>query len=176
MIGIDMAPLIRRCRLRDVSRLRVLAKVCWHSTYDRILGQSQAALIGRRVYSTFNIGRWTVQSLLSRASTVVVAARGDVLLGFAMAQRDGSEIILYSLYVHPDRQGKGIGAALLEAVIAAYPDAEAIRLEVLRDNTPAIAWYEARGFERYGETEHATGTSNTAAVYMDRKLDRGRAS
>lgn len=167
-----MAPIVRRCRLGDVSRLRDLAKICWHSTYDRMLGQGQSALVGGRVYSTFNVGYWIVQSSLSRASVVLVAAHGDALVGFAMAQRDGPEIILYSLYVHPDRQGKGIGSALLDAVIAQHGEAKAIRLEVLKDNTAAIAWYQAKGFETYGDTQHATGTSNTAAMYMDRNLHR----
>lgn len=167
-----MASLIRRSRLRDVPRLRRLAKICWHSAYDRILGQDQAALIGGRSYSTFNMGYWIAQSLLSRASTVVMADHGDAPVGFAMAQRDGREIILFSLYVHPDWQGKGVGSALLDAVIAQHCEAKAIRLEVLKDNTAAIAWYQAKGFETYGDTKHATGTSNTAAIYMDKKLDR----
>jgi ribosomal protein S18 acetylase RimI-like enzyme len=167
-----MALLIRRCHLRDVSRLRDLAKVCWHSTYDRILGRDQAALVGGRAYSTFNAAYWIAQSLLSRSSTVLMADHGDVPVGFAMAQRDGPEIILFSLYVHPDWQGKGIGSALLDAVIARHGGSDAIRLEVLKDNTAAIAWYQAKGFETYGDTDHATGASNTAALDLAKKLGR----
>lgn len=90
-----------------------------------------------------------------------------------MAQRDdAAEIVLYGLYVHPEWKGKGVGSALLDAVIAKYPEAKVIRLEVLKGNTAAIVWYQARGFEIYGETQSATGTPNTAASYMDKKLDR----
>ena len=87
-----------------------------------------------------------------------------------MGQRDGDEIILYSLYVHPEWQRKGIGSALLDAVIAHHPEAKAIRLEVLKDNAAAIAWYRTKGFETYGETKKATGTSDVASMYMDKKL------
>ncbi len=99
-----------------------------------------------------------------------MATHNDDPVGHAIGQRDGGEIILYSLYVHPDWQRKGIGSALLDAVIADHPEAKAIRLEVLKDNAAAIAWYQANGFESYGETKNATGTSEVAAIYMDKKL------
>ena len=88
-----------------------------------------------------------------------------------MAQFDeASEIVLYMLYVHPEWKGQKIGSALLQAVIACYSDANAIRLEVLRDNIAAIEWYKAKGFEIYGETKNATGTASVAALYMEKKL------
>ena len=166
----NKAFLVRRCRPRDISALSNLLKVCWHATYDQMLGRDQAAWAGRHLRSKFNLGLWIARSLLSRASTVLVATRDNGPVGHAMGQRDGSEIILYSLYVHPDWQRKGIGSALLDAVIADHLEAKAIRLEVLKDNAAAIAWYQANGFESYGETKNATGTSEVAAIYMDKKL------
>ena len=164
---------VRRCQVRDVLRLSDLLKVCWHSTYDQILGQRQAIRSGRRAYSKFNLGLLIAQSLVSRASTVLVATEDHIPVGYAMAQRDdAAEIVLYGLYVHPEWKGKGVGSALLDAAIAKYPEAKVIRLEVLKDNAAAIAWYQAKGFESYGETKNATGTTNTAALYMDKKLDR----
>jgi ribosomal protein S18 acetylase RimI-like enzyme len=101
-----------------------------------------------------------------------MATHDDDPVGHAMGQRDGIEIILYSLYVHPEWQRKGIGSALLDAVIADHPEAKAIRLEVLKDNAAAIAWYRTKGFETYGETENATGTAGVGSSYMDKKLGR----
>jgi ribosomal protein S18 acetylase RimI-like enzyme len=72
--------------------------------------------------------------------------------------------------VHPDRKGHGIGSTLLDAVIKRHCDARAIRLEVLRANAAAIAWYQAKGFEVYGHTANATGTANVPALYMDKQL------
>jgi GNAT superfamily N-acetyltransferase len=161
---------VRRCKLWDVGRLSALAKVCWHGTYDRILGEPKSLLLGRRAYSKFNQGYWVLQSLASRASTMLLATQDDVPAGYAMAQADADEVILYSLYVHPHWQGKGIGSALLDAVTAAYPNAKAVRLEVLRGNTAAIAWYQAKGFNSYGDTPRATGTADVPSVYMDKSL------
>ena len=56
--------------------------------------------------------------------------------------------------------------------LPSHPEAKAIRLEVLKDNTAAIAWYQTKGFESYGETENATGTAGVASSYMDKKLAR----
>lgn len=169
--GPDKALVVRRCQIGDVSPVGDLLKVCWHSTYDQMLGESQTTLLGRRAYSKFNLGLLIAQSLVSRASIVLVATEGDAPVGYAMAQRDGAEIILYGLYVHPEWKSQGIGSALLDAVIADNPDAKAIRLEVLKDNAAAIAWYRAKGFETYGETKNATGTAGVAALYMDKTLD-----
>ena len=162
--------IVRRCRPGDISNLSKLLKVCWHATYDQMLGRDQAVRAGRHLHSNFNLGLWIARSLLSRASTVLVATHDGVSVGHAMGQRDGAEIILYSLYVHPEWQRKGIGSALLDAVIADHPDAKAIRLEVLKDNTAASAWYQTKGFESYGETENATGTAGVGSSYMDKKL------
>ena len=101
-----------------------------------------------------------------------LAMQDGVAVGCAMAQRDDAAIILYMIYVHPEWQGHGVGSALLDRVIADYPGAKTIRLEVLRDNAAAIGWYKSKGFEIYGETKNATGTAGAAALYMDKTLDR----
>lgn len=166
----NMAFVVRRGGARDVSRVSDLLKVCWHATYDRMLGEHQSTRQGRHVYSKFSLGYFIVQSLVSRASTVLLATHDGMPIGLATAQPDGAEVILYGLYVHPDWQGKGIGSALLDAVIAGHPEAKAIRLEVLKDNAAAIAWYQAKGFESYGGTEHATGMADVPSLYMDKRL------
>lgn len=162
---------VRRCRLSDIAPLSQLLKLCWHSAYDRMLGPDEAAHLGRYLHSPFWIGLLIASSTVSpRSKRTLVAACNDQLIGHAMAERDGPEIILYSLYTHPDWQGKGVGSVLLETVVGAWPDAKAIRLEVLKDNAAAIAWYQAKGFAVYGETPHATGTVNVASLYMDKQL------
>ena len=157
--------------MRDVPQLSSLLQASWHAAHDQILGRPEAMRLGRRLYSRLNLGLWTARSIVSsHAMTVCIALQDDTAVGCAMAQRDGAEVVLYTLYVHPEWQAQGIGSTLLDAVIADHPDAKAIRLEVLKDNAAAIAWYKAKGFEIYGETEHATGASDVAALYMDRPL------
>jgi ribosomal protein S18 acetylase RimI-like enzyme len=162
---------VRPCRLLDVARVSRLLKASWHATYDSMLGERLALRRGQSVYSTANLTISIARSIVSpHAMKMLIATRGDVTVGLAMAHIDGSEIVLNMLYVDPERKGQGIGLALLQAVIDSYSGAKAIRLEVLRDNVAAIEWYKAKGFEAYGETGNAAGMRGVAALYMDKKL------
>jgi ribosomal protein S18 acetylase RimI-like enzyme len=165
---------VRRCTMRDLSGVHTVLKASWHSAYDSILGPQRATEVGRRYYSKLNLWMFAACSISRSDTLLLVATRGQATVGYAVAQRDdaSAEIVLYMLYVHPECKALGIGSALVDAVIAHFPAAKAIRLEVLRDNTGAIRWYKSKGFEIYGETEHATATPNVAAVYMDKKIDR----
>ena len=168
MRGIPLV--VRPCGLSDVSRVRVLLRECWHSTYDALLGPEEAKRTGRRAYSLINLGAVIARSLLSPTLTVLIAVRDGAPVGYACAQRDGAEVILYGLYVHPSCKSQGIGSALLEEVITRYAGVKAIRLEVLKGNSASIAWYQAKGFVTYGDTPRATGTAMAAALYMDKQL------
>jgi ribosomal protein S18 acetylase RimI-like enzyme len=163
---------VRACRLRDVAAIRALLQASWHDTNDGILGQPLAAQIGRRVYSRLNLAVWIARSLVgARKWHMLIADHGGAAVGCAMAEIDDkAEIILYMLYVHPGWKGRGIGSALLHAVAASYAGARSMRLEVLERNTPAVAWYKAKGFVIYGETKHATGTTDITSLYMDKPL------
>lgn len=58
------------------------------------------------------------------------------------------------LAVDTERQGKGVGGALLEEVAreAAQTGVPHLRMTVIKQRQDLIAWYEARGFHSTGET------------------------
>ncbi len=60
-----------------------------------------------------------------------------------------------AIAVVPNARGKGVGGALLDALLerARAAGYEAISLSVDRNNTGAIHVYEEHGFERAGETD-----------------------
>ena len=70
------------------------------------------------------------------------------MAGFAHAVLDGTDCKLDKLYVHPDHQRQGIGAALLRAVQdwARQRQARRLWLQVNRGNAQAIAAYRKYGF------------------------------
>jgi ribosomal protein S18 acetylase RimI-like enzyme len=74
---------------------------------------------------------------------------------------------LRAIYVHPDAEGAGVGSDLLSAGVARVPDdCTAAVLEVFAANDAARGFYEARGFERVGEsTFEVAGESYPTAVY-----------
>jgi chorismate mutase/GNAT superfamily N-acetyltransferase len=82
---------------------------------------------------------------------VWVAESDGVIVGFATLDR----AFLDALYVGPDHQGFGVGAALLDLAKARRPDGFA--LWVFASNAPARGFYRRHGLV---ELEHTDGSAN----------------
>jgi ribosomal protein S18 acetylase RimI-like enzyme len=79
---------------------------------------------------------------------VLVAEEDGTIVGFlAMAHGD----ILEHLYVHPDSQGRGVGAALLERAKERMPGG--FSLWVFQQNLQARRFYERHGLSLIERTE-----------------------
>ncbi len=98
---------------------------------------------------------------------VVVRADGDRVDGYAglAAVDDVAEV--QTIGVRPDRQGHGIGRALLDDLIAQAGDRR-ILLDVRTDNAPALALYESVGFTRIGMRRRYYQPSGADAYTMER--------
>ena len=83
-----------------------------------------------------------------RESTVLVCEDGGIggIVGFA-ASAPGQ---LRALFVHSDARGRGVGQALLSAVMA--KERGPLSLNVAKSNTPAVGFYEKFGFAVAAET------------------------
>jgi ribosomal-protein-alanine N-acetyltransferase len=101
-----------------------------------------------------------------------VAARADgALVGYAGISRLGRkppyEYEIHTIGVDPLFQGKGIGRAMLEALLD-IADGAAIFLEVRTDNVAAITLYERVGFTRMGVRKRYYRISGADAYTMKR--------
>ena len=76
----------------------------------------------------------------------LAAYEGDQLLGIIRAVGDGHTIVfVQDILVFPEYQRKGIGTALLQAMLDRYSHVR--QIELATDNTPkTIAFYKAMGF------------------------------
>src|SRR5262249_29954697 len=106
---------------------------------------------------------------------VAADARRNVV-GFAMLRTTSvDEAELLTIVVDPRWRGKGVGAALLDAVFAdlLMSPVRRLFLEVAEDNAPAVTLYRHRGFAdigtRKGYYPRKDGTPATAIV-MARNL------
>jgi len=81
---------------------------------------------------------------------VVVQDPGGALLGYAGLAVTGTQADVQTIAVAPSAQGRGLGAVLLDALLAAALDAGAtsVMLEVRADNAGAINLYRRAGFEQ----------------------------
>ena len=82
---------------------------------------------------------------------------------FAVQRRahPGGALFLSGLGVDPERQGRGIGSALLEAGLAREPRSDAV---LLTNNAVNIPFYERHGFEVVREEPMPAGGPRTWAM------------
>lgn len=82
---------------------------------------------------------------------VLAAYEGNELLGIIRAVGDGFTIVfIQDILVYPEKQRKGVGSALLKAMLARYPEVR--QIELTTDNTPqTTAFYKSIGFREFSE-------------------------
>lgn len=93
---------------------------------------------------------------------------GDAIVGY---RRGFHAARLYSLVTDPERRGRGVAGALLEAAERAAIERGVVsmRLEVRVDNEVAIGFYERRGYEVVGRT-HDFYEDHSDALRMRKRL------
>ncbi|MGY1635116.1 ribosomal protein S18-alanine N-acetyltransferase [Geodermatophilus sp. SYSU D00742] len=113
---------------------------------------------------------------LSRSDTryYLVAEDGERVVGYAGLIAYDDEAHVATIGVAGDRQGEGIGAQLLDALLAeADRRSPVVLLEVRADNELAQGLYRRRGFTEIGRRRGYYQPSGTDAVVMKREKTRG---
>ncbi len=79
------------------------------------------------------------------------AYEGDKLMGFLRAVGDGYTVVfVQDILVFPEHQRKGVGSALLQAVLDRYSHVR--QIELATDNTEkTVAFYKSMGFREMSE-------------------------
>lgn len=101
----------------------------------------------------------------------------DELAGYAglavLGPARDPETGIHTIGVHPGHQGRGIGTALLRALLARADELGApVFLEVRTDNDNAIRLYERHGFDRIGLRRRYYQPSGADAYTMMRQARR----
>lgn len=100
-----------------------------------------------------------------------VALYDDTVVGYIGYLGVLDELEITNIAVHPDHRRQGIGAALLEALIAHAKKLRAARitLDVRVSNTPAISLYQKFGFAPCGKRKNFYSHPREDAVIMEWK-------
>ncbi|WP_395109455.1 ribosomal protein S18-alanine N-acetyltransferase [Actinomadura sp. SCN-SB] len=104
---------------------------------------------------------------------VVAEAPGGDLIGYAGLAAAGDQADVQTIAVKPQRQGGGVGTALLTELLdeARRRGGREVFLEVRADNHRARRLYEHFGFERIGVRKGYYQPSGVDAIVMRRRLD-----
>jgi ribosomal-protein-alanine N-acetyltransferase len=120
---------------------------------------------------------WSAQAFQSELENgnfyISAHVEPDGLVGYAGMSELGHpglmECEIHTIGVDPEFQGRGIGKAMLEALLDRADALQApVFLEVRTDNTPAITLYEKHGFAQIGLRKRYYQPSGADAYTMAR--------
>ena len=138
-----MPPTIRAATEQDLERVRDLLVETWHDTYDSLMGHDKVV----EMTGLWHSPRQLATQLAAPAGSFLVAEADARIVGHAYAQApEPDRLIVRRLYVLPDRQGQGIGAALLADLRQRHPTARQLQLTVEAGNARAVSFYRREGF------------------------------
>lgn len=138
---------IREATPEDAAAVRSVADAAWHDAHDPIVGEDAVEAFLAEYYDPDDL-----RERYRDADSATFVAEDDRVVAYASGVPSDDGYTLGSLYVHPDRQGEGIGSRLLARVEDAARDADydAVDLVVVAENDDAIGFYESKGYERAG--------------------------
>ncbi|MGH4026708.1 MAG: ribosomal protein S18-alanine N-acetyltransferase [Pseudonocardiaceae bacterium] len=111
------------------------------------------------------------QQAMAAGHHYVAARENGALIGYAGLARMGDEAEVHTLAVDPLHQGRGIGRALLRALLA-HAVGATVFLEVRTDNHSAIELYRSEGFAVVGTRRGYYRPSGADAFTMRRRAHR----
>lgn len=138
----------RRFARGDVETVRDLLWRVWTDAYTDILGPAGVEKHCANLHT-----RYRLRELARPRDTHcnLVAELDGRVIAFASAILHWNGVVdIYEVYVDTPYQGMGLGTRLIQAAFHRFPGARSWRIEVLAQNTAAIALYERLGFTRSG--------------------------
>ena len=140
---------IRTARPDDAGPIAHVHIATWHAAYAGMIPHS--VLLGLSSTSEYKYWRHTIASRSSECAVYVAAAESGAILGYGSAgpaRPSGLSFAgeIYTLYVTPDHQGRGLGRGLLHAMFKQLrrQGCGTAMLWVLAAN-PARFFYDAMG-------------------------------
>lgn len=165
-----MSLVIRTADENDLLAVLDVGHRTWPVTYGPIAGDDYVAM---------GLAKWwtkegTLHEIVAGRVTVAEVDREvegrlerDVV-GVASAGPHEGQLALWKLYVLPEHQGKGIGSALFESVLArATGHYSWIRLSYMEGNTSAETFYRAKGFVEVGRDSGGNGIPESIWLQLD---------
>lgn len=161
----EPAVVVREARPNDLAAVAATFLACWRTSYAGFLPPKVIAMYEDA--SARELWRRTLENPPANAAVLVAERTGRGVLGIIRVGPDPDESSsghVFSLYVHPDAQGLGVGARLLAAADDRFrhDGVHTVTLWVFGANTSALGFYAHLGWQpdgaqrvepQYGEPE-----------------------
>jgi ribosomal protein S18 acetylase RimI-like enzyme len=160
-------PVVRDAGPQDVAAVCRFGETHIRPHYTPLIGADAADAQVRHWWNESSIGEAVARGL------VVVAEADGQVVGVGQRGRDGTDHVVYKLYVSPEHRGRGLGPRLLDALVGQLPpDAERLGIEHFAANERAGDFYEREGFAVERIEPSATGDPRLTVVWRVRPLTR----
>jgi len=164
-----MALIIRPADGNDLMAVLSVGHRTWPLTYEPIAGADYVAM---------GLAKWWTEDATIpaiRSGRMTVAEVDGEVVGMATVGPHEQHLALWKLYVLPEYQGKAIGSAVFDAVVArATGDYSRIHATYLDGNKSAEGFYRSKGFVEVGRESGGEGIPES--VWMQLVLDAGEPS
>ena len=107
------------------------------------------------------------EELKSSSSTYLVLEEDGKVLAQVGVKRVADELHVMTLAVRPEYRRRGYARTLLEAALAAHPDAHRAYLEVRPSNNAARTLYDSLGFATTGLRRRYYGDEDALLMTLD---------
>ena len=137
---------IKNATSSEIPLIRRIAMEVWPQTYTPIIGESQVAYMLDLFYDPMELKK----QLEALHHCFIISYDEDLPVAFASYSETEPKIFkLHKLYTLPQSQGKGIGRQMIDHIVAALEEQNAVTLQlnVNRFNFPAIFFYKKLGFQ-----------------------------
>jgi diamine N-acetyltransferase len=148
---------IKSAEITDIPLIRKLAMQVWPQTYTPILGVIQVDYMLDKFYAPEELKK---QMQEPDHHFCICYYENDPAAFASWSLVEPHVYKLHKLYVHPGRQGNGIGRFMISYIIddVRSRQATALRLNVNRYNHLAIAFYEQLGFSHLKDEDIDIGS------------------
>ncbi len=145
---------ITQATQKDISAIRSVQRQTWLETYpNKALGITRSDIADKFAHDDSPAGRplWLAERVAqfgnARYNAWVARAEGEVV-GYCIAEKEQTQNRIKALYILPAFQKQGIGTALVDVASTWLGADKKIYINVASYNARAIAFYQARGFEK----------------------------
>ena len=158
-------PFVRRMEVRDLPAVMELDAACLPRPWSEAVWREEL----RSPFSLYLVLEEAPRPEVTRETDADGGTTYDSrsICGQIGVKHVLGELHVTTVAVHPERRRMGYARALINAAIAAFPEARYVHLEVRPSNGPARTLYEALGFVITGSRRRYYGDEDALLMTLD---------